>query len=322
MRVPGVKTVRRVAGRLTAGVRGGGLILGYHRVAASSWDPFGLGVDPERFAQQMEVLARHTRPLALEELLDVRRRRAARRRAVALTFDDGYAECLTEVAPILERHGVPATIFAISRAPGHEPWWERLARLLSPSRELPAPPEIEIEGRRFAVGDGDGVAARVELARAIHRDLAPRLPDRRKRLLDRLAEALGVPRDAPPEHRTLTAEELRRLAVAEQVTVGAHGHSHVPLAGLPAAERRREIHSCKHALEEILGADVIGFSYPHGSVDGSARDEVRQAGYAYACCSRSGVVHSSNDVFRLPRVWAPDTDGDRFHRWLRGWIGR
>src|SRR5439155_18169969 len=46
-------------------------------------------------------------------------------KSVVLTFDDGYADNRLLVAPILERHGFPATIFLVSAAGGRNGWDKR-----------------------------------------------------------------------------------------------------------------------------------------------------------------------------------------------------
>ncbi len=84
-------------------------ILMYHRIdRVAGFDQ--LVVRPERFEQQMAYLARHHRVVPLAEAvreLSV----GVQRPAVAVTFDDGYRDNLTQALPILQRHGIPATVF-------------------------------------------------------------------------------------------------------------------------------------------------------------------------------------------------------------------
>jgi peptidoglycan/xylan/chitin deacetylase (PgdA/CDA1 family) len=86
-------------------------ILMYHRVSASA-GPDQLNVHPTRFEAQMAALARgRGRVLALDAALDALDAGQLRRGDVVVTFDDGYLDNLTEALPILQRHGIPATIF-------------------------------------------------------------------------------------------------------------------------------------------------------------------------------------------------------------------
>ena len=60
----------------------------------------------------------------MRELL--RARRPARAGLVGLTFDDGYADFVTEVLPVLRRYGFTATVFVLAgrsaaTTPGTQP---------------------------------------------------------------------------------------------------------------------------------------------------------------------------------------------------------
>jgi peptidoglycan/xylan/chitin deacetylase (PgdA/CDA1 family) len=100
------------ASALLAPARGGLRILTYHRVNAVHPQD-RLTVHPDHFAAQMDWLARCGRPVvALESALAALRGEAALAEgAVALTFDDGFADNETVARPILERFRFPATFF-------------------------------------------------------------------------------------------------------------------------------------------------------------------------------------------------------------------
>src|SRR5262245_11029153 len=116
------------------------VVLMYHRVADCDLDPWNLCVSPARFQEQLEALKREFRILPVQDLAGA----DADGKAVAITFDDGYADNLHAAAPALEHHGVPACFFLTSGALGssHEFWWDELERLLL--RESALPPAIEI----------------------------------------------------------------------------------------------------------------------------------------------------------------------------------
>lgn len=88
-------------------------ILMYHRVAPlAAYDQ--LTVSPARFAQQMQELAQHP-VVSLEEGLRALRSGPLRAPLIAVTFDDGYLDNLTEALPVLQRYGIPATIFVTTQ---------------------------------------------------------------------------------------------------------------------------------------------------------------------------------------------------------------
>lgn len=85
-----------------------GTVLAYHAVGACALehDPHQLYLPTQSFVEQMEFLARDRNVVTLEQLV-----RQPRRNKVAITFDDAYSVLLTEALPVLQRLGLPSTIF-------------------------------------------------------------------------------------------------------------------------------------------------------------------------------------------------------------------
>ncbi|KUL23478.1 polysaccharide deacetylase [Actinoplanes awajinensis subsp. mycoplanecinus] len=96
----------------------------YHSVQAYHDDPYQVTVRPDRFEHQLRWLHRHgRRGVSMRELL--RRRRSGHdARLVGLTFDDGYADFVTEALPALVRHGFTATVFVVAGALGGWNTWD------------------------------------------------------------------------------------------------------------------------------------------------------------------------------------------------------
>ncbi|RKF14748.1 polysaccharide deacetylase family protein [Roseovarius spongiae] len=95
-------------------------VLFYHRVNRHPFRALGLvsreiSVPTPAFERQMAWLARKGwRSLKLAEAEAMLRGDAPLdRKAVLITFDDGYADNLTEAAPILARHGFTAVVFPV-----------------------------------------------------------------------------------------------------------------------------------------------------------------------------------------------------------------
>ena len=88
----------------------------------------------------MEALACDWSPLSLAELVEGLAQRRLPEQAVAVTFDDGYADNLEIAAPILAKHRIPATLFiATGLVDAHgPPWWDQLASLLLKPARLPS----------------------------------------------------------------------------------------------------------------------------------------------------------------------------------------
>ncbi len=86
-------------------------ILAYHRIGPErSLD--GLVITREIFLEQMRYLRQRCRPMRLGQLVEAMHRGdPIPPRAVAVTFDDGYADTYTAAFPILRRLRIPATVF-------------------------------------------------------------------------------------------------------------------------------------------------------------------------------------------------------------------
>jgi peptidoglycan/xylan/chitin deacetylase (PgdA/CDA1 family) len=83
------------------------IVLCYHALSPT-WDA-DLSTTPERFERQLELLvSRGYRGVTFTEAVDPPKRG----RTLAVTFDDAYRSVLELGLPILERMGLPATVFA------------------------------------------------------------------------------------------------------------------------------------------------------------------------------------------------------------------
>jgi peptidoglycan/xylan/chitin deacetylase (PgdA/CDA1 family) len=276
-------------------LRGGAVVLLYHRVAAVDDDPLGLAVHPDRFAEQMEVLA--DRVVPLDELLDERASGS-----IAITFDDGYADNLAALTGLQ----LPVTLFVST---GHVEqglafWWDQLGRL------APGPLRVSIDGRDRAW------RTRQAAREALQRELQARDAEQIAAALDQA----GVGGPPPASERPMTIEELRGLHAAG-VTVGAHTRTHRGLAYAPQAAQREEIERSRDDLAAWLGETPGAFSYPFGvpgaDVGPTTVRLVQEAGFGCAVVNDPRTVHRGDDRFAIPRFAAPDLAADAFERWLR-----
>jgi peptidoglycan/xylan/chitin deacetylase (PgdA/CDA1 family) len=102
-------------------------ILMYHQVGefAPMKEHRASYCDHRQFTAQMAFLKGFGyRVLTLDQVLAcVRAEQPVPPRAVALTFDDGYASFFSYALPVLRRHGFPATVYAISGRIGGRALW-------------------------------------------------------------------------------------------------------------------------------------------------------------------------------------------------------
>ncbi len=112
-------------GREGQGARGWPYVLMYHSVSTYRDDPYLITVKPRRFEAQMRWLRRRgMRGVSMRELLAAERL-GGTTGLVGLTFDDGYADFVQHVLPVLARLDFTATVFAIAGRLGGTNTWDR-----------------------------------------------------------------------------------------------------------------------------------------------------------------------------------------------------
>lgn len=121
---------------------------------------FGTEDEGDRYVISRRALSRQLRLLKLlgyrgvefaEVARCLRERRLPPRRAVAITIDDGYLDNLEVAAPVLRRHGFPATVFLVSGKLGGVNDWTADGALAD--RPLLAPEQVdELRERGIAIG--------------------------------------------------------------------------------------------------------------------------------------------------------------------------
>jgi peptidoglycan/xylan/chitin deacetylase (PgdA/CDA1 family) len=301
------------------------LILGYHRIAESDADPYGLCVRPQYFAEHLDVIRRRTNPISLAEAVDGLRSGRSPDRSVVLTFDDGYVDALTAAKPILEKAGIPATFFVVTGNPGGVFWWDELDMIAQEISKhsgarldgiIPAAWVEEVNSAPFGPG------SHLDRLRKLYRYMLKRPAERRK-VLDALRSRFGDGAGKlDPSRRCLTANEIRTLAETGGFEIGSHSVSHTRLTDIGNSEQEREVFGSTAFLESLLGRPVRFFSYPNGAFAPSIEPILRAASLEAACVSRLGVADSHSNPYRLPRLWVRNTGGSSFEQRLMRWLPR
>jgi glycosyltransferase involved in cell wall biosynthesis/peptidoglycan/xylan/chitin deacetylase (PgdA/CDA1 family) len=309
-------------------------ILLYHRVAEPETDPWSLAVARDRFAEQVEILREGFTPIPLRELVE-KLDDGLPERAVAITFDDGYADNLENALPLLERAGLPATFFLTTGKLGEdgEFWWDDLERILLRPGTLSSPLLLRVDGIEHEWDLGEDArydphraasfsswramdpapTTRHSLYVELYQLLRPMEDMRRRELIDELLVAAGLDVTGRPGNRILSPDEVVTLGGSNGVEVGAHTSTHPKLSALGPTAQLREIEESKRRLEELLGSTVSGFAYPHGGTndyDRKSVSAVREAGFEFACAAFHGVIFRASPRFELPRFLVEDWSGD------------
>jgi len=288
------------------------VVLLYHRVTVLPSDPHALAVSPENFRSQMLFLKRNFPLVRFADDWSGRKEPA-----VAVTFDDGYADNALEALPVLAEVGVPATFFVSTGTIGtrEEFWWDELERLLFGKIAYPA--QFLLRDAVFAKGwPTESPDQRRLLHDELHCLFSRKIgPSSREDWLDQLRSWAGLDRSGRESHRPLTPEELKTMAASPWATIGAHTVTHTPLTLLAVEEQRQEIIGSRQQLESLVGREISVFSYPFGTrldYDQRSLRLCREAGFCKVASNFPGQAHRWTDPCQIPRQLVRNWDLQTF----------
>lgn len=278
-------------------------ILIYHRVVELDSDPQLLTVKPRNFDEHMRYLQEKFLTISLQELVKCLLQGNMPKNAVVITFDDGYADNLHNAKPILEKYGVPATVFVSSGLVGssREFWWDELERIFLTHDYRTKP--LVMNGQQHVWKIDSAQKAR-EAYFKFHRLLKKMPHAHREQVIDHLFQWSGTEISSRDSHRPLTISELQKLALGGLIEIGAHTVNHVVLSSESDESQHQEIVTSKQTLENILGMQIKSFSYPFGGtedVSASTQALVQQAGFNCGIANVNSSIHSDANLFWLPR---------------------
>lgn len=288
-------------------------VLIFHRVLRTPDPLFPDEVDAARFTQLCDWARQWFNVLPLQRAIVQLREGSLPPRALAITFDDGYADNHDVALPILQAAGLNATFFiATGFLNGGRMWNDTLIEAVRATRltaldlsaagipGLAALPLSTLAERRA------GVMALIRGCRYLP-------PAQRAQAVQAVAQAAGA---ALPHDLMMSDAQVRALHRAG-MGVGGHTVNHPILARLDDAAARHEIAQGKAQLEQILQAPAPLFAYPNGRPDEDYRAEhaqmVREAGFEAAVSTAWGSARRDSDPYQLPRF----TPWDR-RRWAFG----
>jgi peptidoglycan/xylan/chitin deacetylase (PgdA/CDA1 family) len=279
-------------------------ILRYHAICGPEGYEYAdpqICITPQNFEEHVAYLTRAYHIVRLEQAVrDIRAGKPLPPNAVAITFDDGYADNLP-AARTLAKYGATATFYITAGclADG-EPFWSSELRYLLGAIDdervtLTLPQQtVTIELRTPEQRE----AALRQVTRLFKSHVIPVREDLRRQLRAH-ARSAAIPQIM------LTWDAVREMH-ALGMTIGSHTmtHPNLPSAGLDAA--RQELEESRRRLEREVDAPVTMFSYPNGGAEryktADLQQVVREVGYEAATTSRNAFASAQSDLYALERI--------------------
>ncbi len=283
------------------------------RLAGSALIPMYHGVIPDSsefsawtlmresmFDAQMQFLVRHYIPVTLEDALGGKFARG--KTAVAVTFDDGLKNNLDVALPILEKYGIPATVYiSTSAIEQRQPfWWDKVIMAVQASGCDEIGPKYGLANIRLRTGNAEQRWTDVHsLLTAL---IETAYPDR-EILAEQIAtDLLGADYKVAPEFQVMDIGELRQLAASPLISIGVHTHTHDLLTRLDAEAIRKTVLTGQQNLVEWLGGSIEHFAYPGGDHNQAVVDVIRELQFTSAVTTESGVCRPDTNPLRIPRL--------------------
>ncbi|HEY1491234.1 MAG TPA: polysaccharide deacetylase family protein, partial [Steroidobacteraceae bacterium] len=292
-------------------------------------------LDTASFAADLDYLERRFRFMTYEELC---RARAAPPptpgNSVILTFDDGFAECATVVAPLLRRRGLRCVFFVITDLIDNQVLFrESVASLCieaimgMPFGQVAALAEESGLGALLQADPGASLSAPTTTRPLGLAELDPQLDPRLLPLLGWLLQlphseearatallarlgidARGYLQQVQPY---LTSAQIRQLH-ADGFTIGAHSCSHRRLQELSPQEAEHEILESCRRIRALTGQSSVPFAFPYfgGGLDRAWLARLRaQHDFLGLFFDTNGVC--ADEPFVVQRVFGERFTSDR-----------
>jgi peptidoglycan/xylan/chitin deacetylase (PgdA/CDA1 family) len=293
-----------------AGSRARLSVLIFHRVLPQRDALFPDVLDAAQFEQRMRWVQQWFNVLPLHGAIEQLYAGTLPSRALAITFDDGYADNETLAAPILKKLGLTATFFVTTGFLGAGCMWND--QIIEAIRDC-ASSHLDLAKAGLGEHSLMSMVARQQAVAAILKTAKHLEPAQRQAATQAVVAACGA--SSTPPRLMMSPDQVRSLRQLG-MQVGAHTLTHPILSRLDAKAALVEIRDSKTELEQLLGEPVPLFAYPNGVPNqdyGAAHTQmVQDCGFQAAVSTAWGAACVRSHRFELPRFTPWDTQRLRF----------
>jgi len=258
----------------------------------------------DQFCKQLNYIKKHFFPLKVSELILARKfSNSYPENAVAVTIDDGYEDFYHLALPVLEKLGIPATIFIVADLTEENGWmWPDKFHYIAECIKT----------------NSNGYNSKV--FKELLFDLKQLPVKIRDGKINNLAKKykIDIPTIPPTKYKLMSWEQLNRITKKGLIEIGSHTCKHPILSYLNYEDSWYEINESKCMISEKLNIEVSSFCYPNGNYLESQKEMLKQAGYLCGIASHFGYVTKKSDIYALPRVSGGSKDFNLFAKHLDG----
>lgn len=263
--------------------------------------------DIEVFEKQIQYLNKYFEIISIVEFEKRFLTNSFTNREVVLTFDDGYANNLHIVEPILSKYNLPFTIFVSTEhiTTGHL-FPTSVNRIITKGAELKNI-SIPSQNLNFLLGnknDMDNASNTISKllktlplnqVRNITNDLINNVS--KERWLDLREKFKSV--------RPMNWDEVKELSNKKNVTIGSHCMWHICCHSNHSEDDiKQQIEMSKKIIEERLNKECNYFAYPNGDFTDFSNSIVSK-NYSMGFSTKVNIINENSNKTVIPRLGAP-----------------
>jgi len=297
------------------------IILMYHGITetASVPDNFdGRQVDATLFEHQIEYLKKNYDIISFDEYVNNEQRGILKedrlnthnrvKRQLTITFDDGYANNLYVLAPIIKKNNIPIIIYLpAGLIDNNEIYWSNKVSFCIGRTERK---RIEfMAGAKRIVLDLSNPKSRISALITAKKTLFNISETDRKKAIFEIISSCDVDFRDNIDLRPMSWEELKKLKkqLGDLVSFGSHTLTHPLLSKISDAEIIKELsESRKMISKKLVKTDHL--SYPFGDYDSRVITTAKRF-YSSAVTTSYGYNGQGVDIFRLKRIPVSNNNG-------------
>lgn len=292
----------------------------YVRDLKNSRYPDIKGLDLQLFKEQVDYIGKNYSPVTMEQVVDVSRGIGSLpKKAILLTFDDGYADHFTNVFPILYNKGIQGSFFAPVKAVTQHKVLDvnKIHFILASVKDIDVLLRnirglLEKYSKEYGLSSYDEYYSKLAEAdrfdtdevifikRLLQVELSTEV--RAKITTELFEEAIGVSEGAFSRELYMSLDQIRTM-VKCGMHIGSHGFDHLWLGSLSRQDQEVEIQRSIEFIRSMGGnLDYWSICYPYGDCSHDTLELLKEYKCTVGFTTEVKVADISNGLYTLPRL--------------------
>ena len=238
-------------------------ILYYHIVTEKNQPYYfdNKSITPKEFECQINFLKKHYEIISLSEAMLYAKEKKSLKKKLVLTFDDGFTENHTVIAPILSKNNLSAVFYLMSNCIDNKDlMWRNKLLLINKVDRNNLDNGIKLISKKYKL---ETKRSR-NLMEWSFKYFPMDVKDEIVNLLWKLTLDIGVEEYLEKNEPYLTSKQIVELN-SQGFEFGSHSMSHPIFSKLTYQEFEHEIVNSKIEIEKIIKKNISSFSYPFGN---------------------------------------------------------